>query len=80
MKLPPEPEIEVWPENWTVMEIAVRMGSQLNVGMSGALGMRYEALPLVLDILQVPAADRLDVFDGFRVIEAEIVRLVNEKR
>lgn len=62
------------------MEVSVRMGSQLNVGMNGALGMRYEALPLVLDVLQVPAADRLDVFDGFRVIEAEIVRLVNERR
>jgi hypothetical protein len=62
------------------MEVAVRMVSQLNVGMNGLIGMRYEALPVVLDVLQVPAADRLDVFDGFRVIEGEIVRLVNEQR
>ena len=62
------------------MEVAVRMESQLNVGMNGVVGMRYEALPVVLDVLQVPAGDRLDVFDGFRVVEGEIVRLVNEKR
>lgn len=44
------------------------------------IGMRYEALPVVLDVLQVPDADRLDVFDGFRVIEGEVVRLMNERR
>lgn len=79
IELPPEPDTEVWPENWPVMEVAVRMSSQLNVGMNGVIGLRYEALPVVLDLLQVPAADRLDVFDGLRVVEAEIVRLISEK-
>lgn len=78
--LPPEPDIEVWPENWMAKEVAVRMGSQMNVGMGGVTGLRYEALPLVLDVLQVPPADRLDVFDAMRVIEGEIVRLINERR
>jgi len=56
------------------------MGSQLNIGMGGAIGMRYEALPVVLDVMQIPAADRLDVFDGLRIVEGEIVRLLNERR
>lgn len=77
--LPPEPDTEVWPENWQVMEVAVRMSSQLNVGMGGVVGLRYESMPVVLDLLNVPAADRLDVFDGLRVVESEIVRLLAEK-
>ncbi|MGE3596638.1 MAG: DUF1799 domain-containing protein [Dehalococcoidia bacterium] len=75
----PEPDTEVWPENWTVMEVAIRMMSQLNVGMNGVIGMRYEALPVVLDCMAVPASDRLDVLDGLRIVEHEIVRKVNDR-
>lgn len=69
----------MWPENWMPMEVAVRMMSQLNVGMSGVVGMRYEALPVVLDAMQVPAADRLDVLDSLREIEAEAVRRLRDR-
>lgn len=62
------------------MEVAVRMMSQLNVGRAGVIGMRYEALPFVLDAMQVGAADRLDVFDALREIEAGTVRAMNERR
>jgi len=58
------------------MGVAVRMMSQLNVGMNGIVGMRYEALPVILDAMQVPAADRLAVIDDLRVIEMEVVRQV----
>lgn len=62
------------------MEVAVRMGSQLNIGMGGAIGMRYESLPVVMDVMQIRLDDRLDVFDGLRVVEGEIVRLLNTRR
>lgn len=55
------------------------MVSQLNVGMNGVVGLRYEALPVVLDVLAVPQADRLAVLDGIRVIEGEIVRKLNDR-
>lgn len=74
------PDTEVWPENWPVLEVTIRMMSQLNVGMNGVIGMRYEALPVVLDVLAVPAADRLDVLDGLRVVEAELVRQLRDAR
>lgn len=76
IELQPDPGTEVWPEHWTVMGVAVRMMSQLNVGMNGVIGMRYEALPVILDAMQVPAADRLAVIDDLRVIEMEVVRQV----
>ena len=43
------------------------MLSQLNVGMSGIVGLRYEALPLVFQICGIKP-DR-DLFDGIRVME-----------
>lgn len=80
VELKPEPATEVWPDNWAVMEVAVRMLSQLNVGMAGVVGMRYEALPVIFDVLEVPQAERRCVLDGLRVVEGEVVRLINEKR
>lgn len=76
--LPEEPATEVWPEHWTVTGVAVRMSSQLHVGPSGPIGYRYEALPVVLDALSVPAGDRLQLLDDLRVIEGELVRRIHD--
>lgn len=65
----PDIGIEVWPENWRTVEVFIAMGTQWNVGMSGAIGLRYEALPTVLDAIGVAAADHADVFTGLRVME-----------
>lgn len=70
----------MWPEHWTPMEVAIRMMSQLNVGMSGVIGMRYEALPTVLHAMRVPADDELDVLDALREIEAGVARFLNSRR
>lgn len=80
IELPPDPGCEVWPENWTVMQVAVRMVSQLNVGFGGVVGFRYEALPVVFRALRVKPADQLDTIDALRVVEGEVVRLLNERR
>lgn len=69
----------MWPDNWTVLQLAIRVMSQLNVGWSTVFGFRYEVLPLLLDALAVPAADRLDVLDALRVIEKEVARKMNER-
>lgn len=41
------------------------------------IGLRYEALPMVLDMLAVPAAERFDVFWGLQVMERVAVRELN---
>lgn len=80
IEIPPEADTEVWPENWTAMEVASRMVSQLNVGMAGVIGIRFEALPVVFRALQVPADQELEVLDRVRVIEAHFVRLLRGQR
>jgi hypothetical protein len=56
------------------------MVSQLNVGFGGVVGFRYEALPVVFRALRVKPADQLDTMDALRVVEGEVVRLLNERR
>lgn len=61
--------LAVWPENETTVRIFVAMGTQWNVGFSGAVGLRYEALPVVFDLLGVPGDERAAAFIGLRIME-----------
>ena len=47
------------------------------VGMAGVIGLRYESLPAVLDLLDVPAADRRGVFAGLRTMERAAMEVIN---
>lgn len=45
--------------------------------MGGVLGLRYEALPVVMRYLEVQKKDRRDVFADLRIMEMEAVGLLN---
>lgn len=62
----------VWPENATIVEVFQAVGeTQWARGPDGRpVGLRYEALPVVMDFLDVPAGERREVFEGVRVMEA----------
>ena len=73
-------EFEVWPDNWQPLRVFSRMTSQLIVGgMGGVLGLRYEALPVVMRGLGLPAADRAEVFDVFQIMEQHMVHVLNKR-
>lgn len=75
VEIAPDPDTEVWPDNWVPMRVIQAMATQWNVGMTGRLlGLRYEAMPFVLGALQVRRADRADVFQAVQVMEAEILK------
>lgn len=61
------------------MEIAIRMMTQLNLGMSGVIGLRYEALPVLFDCMSVTPGDRLETLDALRVIEQALVQSLNQR-
>lgn len=60
---------ELWAENLPTVEVFADMMTQWNVGPGGVVGLRYEALPVVLDLHAIPATDRPGVFAGLRVME-----------
>ncbi|MHB0925885.1 MAG: DUF1799 domain-containing protein [Gallionellaceae bacterium] len=74
-----EPEtVEVWSENYQIKQVFSAMLSQWNVGMNGVIGLRYEALPLVLELHGIEAEQRREVFDGLRVMERAAVEEINK--
>lgn len=49
------------------------------VGLGGVayIGLRYESLPMVLEMLGVPVAERFDVLWGLQVMERVAARELN---
>ena len=60
-------DVEVWPENWPIVMLFCRLGTQWQISMSGAVGLRYEAVYPLLDRLF--ADDWQQSFDDLQVLE-----------
>ena len=61
------------------MGVFSRLTTQINVGpMGGVLGLRYEAIPVVLRLLAVPREEWPDLFERIRVMESEAMQIWNE--
>ncbi len=65
--------LEAWPENEPVIRVFMVMSTQWNVGLRGPIGLRYEALPVVMDLLGIAAEARAELFPGLRVMEAAVL-------
>lgn len=71
--------VDLWPENVLPNDVFLAMGSQWRVGMAGATGLDYGALPAVLKLMRVPKGERIDVFDCLRVMEAAALRVMHAR-
>ena len=61
------------------MGVFSRLTTQINVGpMGGVLGLRYEAIPVVLRLLAVPREEWPYLFERIRVMESEAMQIWNE--
>lgn len=54
------------------------MQTQWRIGMGGATGLDYSALPVVEDRLGVPKQRRAECFRGLQIIEREVLRVWGE--
>lgn len=75
-------DYELWPENdWIVRVFCAMAATQWHVvaHMAGLswIGLRYEALPVVVQALEVPAEARADLLWGVQQMEREASRLLN---
>lgn len=69
-----------YPDNWPVFEVFRAMNRQWHMTERGiVIGLRMEALPGLLDILQVPRRLRRDLFWALREMEEEAIDVLNRK-
>ncbi|WP_292041438.1 DUF1799 domain-containing protein [Massilia sp. UBA6681] len=61
---------DIWPENLQAYELFSALRTQWRVGMAGATGLDYNAVPTVLRLQGVPRADWSQLFEDIRVMES----------
>jgi len=64
------PDVIVWPDNLPAVNCFIQLGTQWRVGMAGATGLDYAAVPFVMRTAGIPRAEWHDVFDSIRTLEA----------
>jgi len=71
--------IPVWPDNWLSVRIFNALCTQWRVGMNGPTGLDYGAIPVVLQLKQIPETDWPDLFDDICVMEQAALSTMHEK-
>ena len=69
----------VWQENDLPFGVFAALQTQWRIGMGGPTGLDYAAVPVVMELYEVPAKDRRQVFDDIRVMESEALKVFSEK-
>ena len=62
--------IWLWPDTALVVEVFMSMGTQWRIGMNGATGLDYSALPFVLRASNVKSKDWGEFLDDIRLMES----------
>ena len=71
--------LPIWSENWGAFQVFRRMLTQLHMApMGGVVGLRYEALPIILRACQIKRDDLPEVMDCLQYMERHMVKLLNQ--
>jgi hypothetical protein len=72
---------EVWPENWPLLDLFLALKHQWRyAGMDGQrVGLDYTAVPVVMDMLDVPKRRRRQWFAWIQMMEHEALQVFNSK-
>jgi Phage related hypothetical protein (DUF1799) len=77
--LPEAPaDFEVWPENWDVLQLFLRLQTQWHTGPSGhRTGLLYSSIPVVSRVLGIKTTP--DLFDDLQLMELTLINLGMDK-
>lgn len=64
-----EDDVLVWPCNWPAVQLMSALATQWRIGMGGATGLDYGALPAVFELTGVPHEERKARFEELRIME-----------
>ena len=72
--------LELWPEHWVPVRVFAAAQTQWQVSMAGVVGLRYEALPMLLECQDVPRDQWPEVMACLQVLEREAIEHWRSKR
>ena len=75
-----EEEVELWAVNAEAFSVFNSMSTQWRAGMSGATGLDYTSLPIVMDLEGIGADDRKQVFRDVRTMEQEALKTMADNQ
>lgn len=71
--------VEIWPENLLAFQVFSALGTQWRVGMGGATGLDYNAVPVVLRLQGVPRGEWPQLFEDVRTMEAAALAVMRQE-
>ena len=78
----PEPkgpdDFEVFPDNWTTVEMFLRLQTQWRTSMSGVIGLDYGAAEWLFRLYEVE--DQRTLLEGLQVMEGAVMKVLNKER
>lgn len=72
-------DVEVWPENWTAVQVFCQVGTQWRTGVAGPVGLDYNVLFRLLDRLGLSQEEWDDTFEMIQALEVQAVKTMTEK-
>jgi len=69
-------DFEVWPENWDVVHMFLRMQTQWRTSAAGLLGLDYNVAKWIFDLYDLK--DHKETLEGLQIMEAEVLVALNE--
>ena len=72
-------DVEIWPDNILAVRVFLAMSTQWRVGLAGATGLDYGALPAVMRLMQVPPGERRIVFNDLRALEDAALETIQKR-
>lgn len=75
-----EEHTECWPENWEPLQVFSVLQTQWNVGQASVIGLRYEAIPVAMQMAGVSMRDKQAIYRSLQVMELEALSIFNKKK
>lgn len=69
---------EVWADNWSYVQMFLRLQTQWRVGANGLVGLDYTAAKWLFEVYQIE--DQRDMLEALAVIEGEVLLVMSEER
>jgi len=76
----PDVEHDVLPDLWPAFRLFEAMSTQWRVGMGGAIGLDYTAIPPTASMLGMKRKEITEAFHDLRVMEAEALLVMSESK